>query len=315
MADTSKAAIIAALTANFLIAAAKFIAGAIGGSSAMFSEAIHSTVDGLNDALLFFGLMRSRRPPDDQHPFGHGKELYFWALIVSCSVLGIGGGVALFEGILHIIHPSEVTQAKWAFLALGFGVVFNSISAAYELRQFRLQNKSKKFWEAVDEAKDPSALMVVFEDAVGLIGELIAAAGIGLQLQGWRYGDGAASVLIGLLLGTTAIFLIAQNRDLIIGEGVEDEISHSIREIATSEGGFVSIRSARTMYFGPDNLLVTMDALFDPDRKAGELIDAVDRIQRAIREKYPEVKYIYIDPESSHEPKRKARPDDLPRAS
>ncbi len=315
MEDSSKAAILAAIAANLLIAAAKFIAGAIGGSSAMFSEALHSTVDGLNDVLLFFGLKRSRRPPDEQHPFGHGKELYFWALIVSCSVFAIGGGVALVEGILHLIHPSELTQAKWAFLALACGVLFNTISGIYEYRQFRRQNTGKQFWEAVDETKDPSALMVVFEDSVGVLGELIAAAGLALQLAGWKYADGAASVLIGLLLGATAIFLIAQNRDLIIGEGVEDEISRSIRQIATSEGGFVSIRSARTMYFGPDNILVTMDALFDPERKAGELIESMDRIQRAIRQKHPEVKYIYIDPESSREPKRSAQSEHLPRAS
>jgi cation diffusion facilitator family transporter len=315
MADSSKASIIAAITANFLIAAAKFIAGAIGGSSAMFSEALHSTVDGLNDVLLFFGLKRSRRPPDEQHPFGHGKELYFWSLIVSCSVLAIGGGVAVIEGVDHLVHPADITRAKWSFLALGCGVVFNAISAAFELRQFNQQNQGKKFWEAVEEIKDPSALMVFAEDGVGMLGELIAAAGIALQLAGWKYADGAASVLIGLLLGATAVFLIAQNRDLIIGEGVEDEISRSIREIATSEGGFVSIRSARTMYFGPDNVLVTMDVLFAPDRKAGELIEAVDRIQRAIRQKHPAVKYIYIDPESSCDEKSQNQDRDLPRAS
>lgn len=315
MADSSKASLVAALTANFLIAAAKFIAGAIGGSSAMLSEALHSTVDGLNDVLLFFGLERSRRPPDEQHPFGHGKELYFWALIVSCSVLAIGGGVAVVEGIRHLVHPSEITQAKWAFLALGCGVIFNAVSAGFSLRQFHGQNQGKRFWEAVEEMKDPSALMVVAEDAVGMLGELIAAVGIGLQLAGWKYADGIASVFIGLLLGATAIFLIAQNRDLIIGEGVEDEISRSICEIATSEGGFVAIRSARTMYFGPDTVLVTMDALFDPDRKAGELIEAMDRIQTAIRKKHPEVKYIYIDPTSSRGQKSRSQRDDLPRAS
>jgi cation diffusion facilitator family transporter len=315
MADSSKAAILAALTANFGIAAAKFIAGAIGGSSAMFSEAIHSSVDGLNDVLLFFGLKRSRRPPDEQHPFGHGKDLYFWALIVSCSLLAIGGGVATVEGIRHLIHPSEISQAKWSFLALGCGVIFNSISGVFELRQFRSQNIGKGFWEAVEEMKDPSALMVVAEDLVGVLGELIAAAGIALQLAGWRYADGSASVLVGLLLGGTSIFLIAQNRDLVIGEGVEDEISRSIRELATSEGGFVAIRSARTMYFGPETVLVTLDALFDPDRKAGELIESMNRIQHAIRQKHPAVKYIYIDPESAAEHKPQPRNQDLPRAS
>jgi cation diffusion facilitator family transporter len=315
MAETSNLAVVAAITANFAIAAAKLIAGLMGGSVAMLSEALHSGIDGVNDLLLYWGLKRSRRPADEQHPFGHGKELYFWALIVSCSVLAIGGGVAVLEGVRHLIHPSIVTNPKWAFAALGCGVVFNIGSATVGLRQFRKQSAGKRFWEAVDEIKDPSTLMVVFEDTADILGELIAAAGIGAQLLGWERGDGAASVLIGVLLGVTSIFLIAQNRDLIIGEGVEDEISRSIREIATREGGFEAIRAARTMYFGPNNVLVTMDALFDPERKAGELMKAMDQIQRAIREKHPAVKYIYIDPESSGERNTGFRSKNLPRAS
>ena len=279
----------------------------------MLSEALHSGLDGVNDVLLYWGLKRSERPADEQHPFGHGKELYFWALLVSCSVLAIGGGVAVVEGVRHLMHPSMVSNPGWAFAALGCGVLFDIGSAIFGLRQFRKQSAGKRFWEAVDEIKDPSTLMVVFEDTSDILGELIAAAGIGAQLLGWERGDGAASVLVGLLLGVTAIFLIAQNRNLIIGEGVEDEISRSIREIATSEGGFVAIRSARTMYFGPESVLVTMDALFDPERKAGELMESMDLIQRAIRKKHPEVKYIYIDPESSRSEWRERK--DLPRAS
>ena len=315
MADASKAAVVSAIAANFLIALAKFIAGVISGSAAVLAEALHSAVDGLNDVLLLIGLRRSRRPADERHPFGHGKELYFWALLVSCSVLAVGGGVAVIQGLHRVVHPANVTNATWAFLALGSGVAFNAVSAAFSLRQFHRQNRGKKFWQAVDEMKDPSAFMVLAEDGVGMLGELIAAAGIALQLAGWQHADGTASILIGILLGGTAIFLIAQHRDLVIGEGVEDEISRSIGEIATSEGGFVSIRSARTIYFGPDVVLVTMDAFFDPDRKAGELIEAVDRIQRTIRERFPAVKYIYIDPESSRD--QRAQPHDqiLSRAS
>ena len=313
MAKSSKLAVIGAIAANFAIAAAKMTAGLLGGSAAMLSEALHSGIDGVNDVLLYWGLKRSERPADEDHPFGHGKELYFWALIVSCSVLAIGGGAAVFEGMRHLMHPTPVTNVKWAFISLGCAIVFNTGSAAFGFRQFRKQTGGKRFWDAVDEAKDPSVVMVVFEDAADILGELIAAAGIGAQLAGWEKGDGAASVLIGLLLGATSIFLIAQNRNLIIGEGVEDEISRSIREIATSEGGFVAIRSARTMYFGPENVLVTMDALFDPERKAGELMESMDRIQTAIREKHPEVKYIYIDPESARSEWRGRK--NLPRAS
>ena len=315
MARSSKAAIFAAITANFLICAAKLIVALITRSMAMLSEALHSGVDGINDILLIYGLRRSQRPADAQHPFGHGKELYFWALIVSCSVLAIGGGLAIVQGIRHILHPSHLQHAGWSYIALACGAAFSGSSFLYSLRKFRRQNAGKGFWEAIDELKDPSVLMVMAEDSSGMIGEIIAAIGIYLQVHGWSRGDGTASLLIGCLLAGTSVFVIAQHRDLIIGEGVEDEIGRSIREIATGEGGFVSIRSARTIFFGPDAVLIAMEVVFDPERKAGELMDAVDRMQRRIREKFPAVQFIYIDPESSREPSSRWQERNLPRAS
>jgi cation diffusion facilitator family transporter len=315
MAEESKATVIAATTANFAIAAAKLIAGLAGHSAAMLAESVHSAVDGINDLLLLFGLNRSKRPADEQHPFGYGKELYFWALIVSCSVLAMGGGVTIVEGIRSLMKPEPLRGLTWAYAALGCGAAFDAISLVFSLRKFRQQNEGKRFRDAVRETKDPSSLMVIAEDSAAIVGEGIAAAGIALQSHGWRYGDGAASVLIGCLLGAVAIFLIQQNRDLVVGESVEDDISRTIRDIATGDGGFKTVRAAHTMHFGPETVLVTLDAEFDPERKAGELIDAVDRIQKDIREKYPAAKYIYVDPESMREQKQQPAHEEMRKAS
>jgi len=307
MSRASTASVFGATLADFAIAAADLLAALAGGSSAMLAEAIHSAVDGINGLLLLFGLKRSRRPPDEHHPFGHGKELYFWALIVSCSIFATGGAASFFEGVIRLRHPEPLSHTGWAFAALGCGAAFDAASFFYSLRKFREQNRDKGFWEAADETKDPSVLMVVFEDFAAFVGQLIAAAGIFLEIRGWRLADGMASILIGCLMAATAVYLIAQHRDLVIGEGVEDEISRSIRDLAIGDEKFLSIRAAHTVHFGPDTVLVTLDTEFDPNRKAGELMEAVDRIQRSIRERYPAVKFIYIDPEAGESQARGAR--------
>jgi cation diffusion facilitator family transporter len=266
----------------------------------MLSEAIHSGVDGINDLLLLFGLHRSRRPPDEQHPFGYGKELYFWALIVSCSVLVLGGGVTILEGVLRVIKPEAVQHAVWAYAALGAGALFEAGSLIFSIRKFRQQNRGKQWKEAVREIKDPGSLMVIVEDSAGVLGEVIAAVGLLIATHGWQRADGVASVLIGGILAANAIFLISQTRDLIVGEGVEDDISRAIHDIASHQPGIRSLRRAHSMHFGPETVLVTLTAEFDPDQSSAALMQTVDDLQTAIRRRFPSVKYIYIDPESSN---------------
>src|SRR5438270_137313 len=159
MASETKPSVISAITANFAIAGAKLLAGLAGGSSAMLAEAVHSSIDGFNDLLLLFGLKRSKRPADAQHPFGYGKELYFWALIVSCSVLAVGGGVTIAEGIRSVMKPEPLKGVKWALIALACGVAFDAISLLFSWRKFRKNNQGKGFREAVREIKDPAPLM------------------------------------------------------------------------------------------------------------------------------------------------------------
>lgn len=300
MAEQSKASVVGAVVANFAIMAAKLLAAA-GGSSAMFSEAIHSGIDGVNDLLLLLGLKRAKRPADKQHPFGYGKEVYFWALLVSCSILAIGGGVTVMEGVRHVMQPKPIEKASWAYVALLCGVIFDGASLIYGWRQFRKQNRGKGFREAVQETKDPGSLMVITEDSAAVIGEFIAAAGVFANTHGFLWADGLAAVLIGLLLGATAIFLIAQTRALVVGEGVEDDISREIVKMADSDDQVVAIRAAHSMHFGPETVLVTMDVVFREDRRTGELMEAVDRMQKKIRDRFPAVKYVYIDPETEAE--------------
>jgi cation diffusion facilitator family transporter len=289
--------VVGAVVANFAIALVKLLAAIAGGSSAMLSEAAHSGIDGVNDLLLLLGIHRSKRPADGQHPFGYGKELYFWSLLVSCSVLAVGGGVTVVEGVRHLVRPEPVTHAAWAYGALGCGALFDAGSLWFSVRQFRKQNRGKALRRAVRETKDPGSLMVVAEDTAALTGEALAAAGVFASTHGLRRGDGIGSVSIGLLLGCVAVFLITQMRDLIVGEGVEDEISGAIKNLAVGPGRFRAVRSAQTMHFGPETVLVTITAEFDPERRAADLIEAVHGIQGAIRERYPAVRYVFVDPE------------------
>ncbi len=218
----------------------------------------------------------------------------------------------MFEGIHQMLHPEHIKKPLWSYLALAAGLLFDGSSLLFGFKQFRKQNPGKGFWEAVQESKDPTTFMVIGEDSAAVVGVLIAATGVFLNSRGLLFADGLSSLLIGVTLAATAAFLIWQTRDLVIGEAVEDEISHAIHEIASHDRAVPEAGNPHTLHFGRESVLVTMDLGFRRDRPAGELIDAVDRIQTAIREKYPAVKYVYIDPESlkeessdRHQPTRK----------
>ena len=298
MAGESKAAVIGATAANFVIAAVKLAIG-LTGSSSMLSEGIHSGIDGVNDLLLLFGLRASKRLADAQHPFGYGKELYFWSLIVSLCVFSVGGGVTIFEGVRSVLHPESIRHALWAYLALACGMAFDLVSLIYGAQQFHKLNPAKSFWKAVRDSKDPTTFMVLAEDSAAIVGEAIAAVCVFLSRHGILIADGIGSILIGILLATIATFLIVHARHLVLGESVETEIEQAIQALAIGDQKFSAVRRSHTVHFGPETVLVTIDLEFDPTRSARELIEAVDHIQRSIRDKFPAVKYVYIDPESS----------------
>lgn len=287
-----------ALLGNLAVAATKFVGASVTGSAAMLSEAIHSTVDSGDQILLLIGESRSKRPADTEHPFGHGKELYFWTLMVAVLIFGLGGGISAYEGLLHVRHPEPIENPEWNYIVLGCALVFETASLLVGVRSFRKEKGPGQFWTKMLRSKDPTIFTVVAEDCAALAGLVIAFAGIYLsQVLDMPVLDGAASILIGLLLAAVASFLIYQSRGLLVGQGVDRETATEIRRIASGVDLVDSVSNPLTMYFGPDNVFLALDVNFSPTAQASAVADAIDRMEHRIRQRFPEIKRIYIEAE------------------
>ncbi|HEY2591170.1 MAG TPA: cation diffusion facilitator family transporter, partial [Steroidobacteraceae bacterium] len=232
IASRSRKVVFAATAANIAIAATKFAAAWLSGSSAMLSEAIHSVADTGNQLLLLLGLNRSQLPPDESYPFGHGKELYFWSLIVAILLFGVGGGMALYEGISHALAPRPLESAFWAYVVLGIAAVFEASSLTVAVRELLSRRGPRAFWLRVHRSKDPSVYTTFYEDFAALLGLAVAFLGVflGHRLQN-PYYDAGASMLIGVILCVVALTLVYESRGLLIGESASPEIVASIQEI------------------------------------------------------------------------------------
>jgi cation diffusion facilitator family transporter len=294
MASKSKIAIYAAIGGNLAIAIMKFTAAAFTGSSAMLSEGIHSLVDTGNGGLLLLGIHKSKQPADAAHPFGYGKELYFWSLIVAVLIFGVGGGISVYEGILHLIHPSPLEDPTWSYVVLGLAMVFEGVVLVVAFRAFQaLKGEEENIWQAIKTSKDPTTFTVLFDDAAAMLGLMVAFAGIFLA----HYFDnplldGAASIVIGLLLATVAVFLAYESKGLLVGEGADAQTLESIRTLAEADSG---VKKVMNPHFGPHTVLLTVDIEFHENMSAAEVEDAVDRLHIRIRNQYPDIKHIYIE--------------------
>jgi cation diffusion facilitator family transporter len=292
----STIAVYGAVASNVAIAAMKFTGAAITGSSAMLSEGIHSVVDTGDGLLLLLGAHYSKRPADERHPFGYGKELYFWSLIVAVLIFGVGGGVSIYEGILHVIDPAPLEDPFWNYVILGLAALFEGASLALAVRQFLREKGRRPLGEALESSKDPSVYTVMAEDSAALLGLVAAALGVWSSHAFDRpVLDGVASIVIGLLLCGVASLLIGQSRKLLVGEAVDEAMAMEIRRIATTEPQVKRAAWPLTMHLGPDQVLLALDAEFEPQVPAGEVQGAVNRIEAAIRARFPEVKRIYIE--------------------
>lgn len=298
-AAESKVAIVAAIAGNVAVAFTKFVAAAFSGSSAMLSEGIHSLVDTGNGALLLFGLRQSRRPPDFTHPFGHGKELYFWSLIVAITIFALGGGMSLYEGITHLLQPQPLADPFWNYVVLGCAFCFEGTTLLFGLKAFRVVKGKRGFLEAMHRSKDPSTFIVVFEDSGALLGLVIAFFGVflGHQLRN-PYLDGIASIVIGLVLATMSFFLAYETKGLLIGEGVERETLERIRSLVEADPGIAHVSRLLTMYFGPHEVLLALEVKFRDELSAVGVRAAVARVQKTVRREYPDITRIYFASES-----------------
>lgn len=298
----SKVAVVAAVIANLVIAIIKFIAAGITGSSAMISEGIHSLVDTGNGGLLLFGMKRAKVPADEGHPFGHGKSLYFWSLVVAVSIFGIGGGMSLYEGIAHIRHvaPDAVLSDPTAnYIVLLVAMVVEGFSFSVALKEFWRAKGERSPWQFIRESKDPSLYTVVLEDSAAMLGLIFAFLGVffGHLLEN-PYLDGAASVAIGLLLMSVAFVLAWETKGLLLGEGVDAVTLADIRRRVESDSAVDRAGDILTMYMGPHELLVNLGVSFKPGTTAEEMHESIRRIEGDLIGQYPECTRVYIEAES-----------------
>lgn len=292
----SKVAIYGAIAANVAIAVTKFVVAGVTGSSAMLSEGIHSAVDTFNGVLLLVGVKLSKRPATDEHPFGHGKELYFWSLMVAVLIFGLGGGISFYEGVQHMRHPEPMTDPMWNYLVLGAAAVFEGASFTIALRQFLRESNDRPFWKSLRRSKDPTTFTVLAEDSAALIGLLIAAGGIWASHQLNRPElDGAASVLIGLLLAGVAVLLVRESYGLLIGEGIQPETAVEIRRLALAHPGVEKVGRIMSMYMGPDEVLVTIDLDFKGGTGTDEAGHVISALGQEVRAQYPMIKRLFIE--------------------
>jgi cation diffusion facilitator family transporter len=293
---SSNKSIFVAIGANLGIAVAKIVGFIFTGSSAMLSEAIHSVVDCGNGGLLLLGLRRGSRPADETHPFGHGKELYFWTLIVALLIFVLGGGVSIAEGISHVRHPAPSEDAGWAYAILGVSILFEGYSFYVSLKEFHEATGGAPLLAAIRASKDPSTFTVIFEDAAALLGLFTALTGIFLShTLGWLRADGIASIIIGLLLIVVAVLLITKCKTLLVGEGADSSTLRTIRLLTQADPEVEQVGYPFTMYFGPHMILLTMNVQFRKGLNGEGIEAATARIEAAVRSHNPDIRNIYLE--------------------
>lgn len=297
-ANASTKVIIAALIGNTAISITKFFAAFTTGSSAMLSEGIHSLVDTGNQILLLYGLKQAKKPADEEFPFGHGKEIYFWSFVVAILIFAVGSGVSIYEGILHVIHPAEIKNPMVNYIVLSLALIFEGGAWYFAFKEFGKVKGKRGYIEAVQRGKDPSMFVVLFEDSAAMLGLLIALLGIWLtQVTGIAIFDGIASILIGLILGGTAIWLAVETKGLLIGEGANKEVTDNIRRIAEAFEEVEKVNELLTMHMGPEFILVNISIRFKRGQLTRQLETVIQELDSAIKAEHEIVKRIFIEAE------------------
>ncbi len=287
-----------ALAANLGIAISKFVAAVLTGSSAMLTEGVHSLVDSVNQLLLLWGRKASRRVADKSHPFGYGRELYFWSFVVAVMVFALGAGVSIYEGIAHISHPEAAVSPIIAYIVLLVAFLLEGGSTFSAFKEFREAKGQLGWFEAVKRSKDPPTFIVLLENGAAMFGIIIAAVGLAVsQLTGDPRFDGAASIIIGAILGFTAWVLAVESKQLLIGESAGRETIDGLRSIAVGRPGITGVGEVLTVHSSPDQITAMMSVDFDDGISAREVEDIVAAIEEEACRKWPLVKRLYVRPQ------------------
>ena len=297
-ANASTKVIIAALIGNAAISITKFFAAFTTGSSAMLSEGIHSLVDTGNQILLLYGMKQAKKPADEEFPFGHGKEIYFWSFVVAILIFAVGSGVSIYEGIHHVRHPVEIENPMVNYIVLSLALLFEGGAWFFAFKEFGKVKGQRGYIEAVKRGKDPSMFVVLFEDSAAMLGLLIALLGIWLtQVTGIAVFDGIASIMIGLILGGTAIWLAVETKGLLIGEGANRSVIASIRKITESFDEVEKVNELLTMHMGPEFILVNISIRFSSGKLTREIEAVIQEIDSAIKAEHEMVKRVFVEAE------------------
>jgi len=297
--DSARIVVFAALLGNILVAVTKLAAAFVTHSSAMLSEALHSVVDTSNELLLLYGAYRAKRPANDRHPLGYGRESYFWSFIVSVLIFALGAGASIYTGVVHIFHPATIEHPIVNYVVLGLSGVFEGASWWVAFREFRARKGKQGYLEAAEKTKDPSTLTVFLEDSAALIGIAIALAGTaGTQLLDMPILDGAASIAIGVLLAVIGGFLARENKKLLIGEGATPAVLESVRRIARKEKGVAHFNGMLSIHLAPQQVVAALSLEFESTLDAGEIQIVVKRLEMHIRRRHPEVVLVLVKPQS-----------------
>ena len=297
--SSSKKVIFAALAGNALIAITKFAAAWFTGSSAMFSEAIHSTVDTGNQGLLLYGLKRAARKPDEKHPFGYGPEIYFWAFVVAILIFALGAGISIYEGIEKVRHPTPVTSPIINYVVLGLAMVFEGLAWGIAYKAFNATRGERGFLEAIRDAKDPTVMTVLLEDSAAMAGLIAAFVGIALgQALDMPVLDGVASLAIGGILASVAWFLAYEMKGLLIGEAADPEVLAQVRRVLAAHQAVLRTNEVLTMHLGPREVLLNLSIDFKDAMDSTQVEEAIGDLERRIKTAAPQVKRIFIEAQS-----------------
>jgi len=309
MADPSSTKVVlAALIGNAAIAVTKFGAAAATGSSAMLSEAIHSLVDTGNQVLLLYGMRRARRPADAQHPFGYGKELYFWTFVVAILIFGLGAGISFYEGIEKVRHPSPVTDPHINYIVLALAGAFEAVAWWIAFKEFKARKGALGYLDAVRVSKDPANFTVLFEDTAAMLGLIVAAGGIALgDWLDMPVMDGAASIAIGVILAFTAAVLAYECKGLLIGESAAPQVVDAIERMVAIDRRVKRVNEILSMHLGPQDVLLNVSLDFGDSIDANDVEAAISKMERRIKRDFPEIKRIFIEAQAWPAHRRAAR--------
>lgn len=299
---SDKKVIYAALFGNSAIAVMKFAVSVFSGSAAMLAEGFHSTADSVNQMMLLIGHKRAVRPPDEKHPFGYGKEIYFWAFVVAVTIFFVGASLSIYEGVKKIFHPEPIKSLYLSLAVLGISILFEAYPwwiAYSEARRLKSKKGLSGFLDMAVRSKNPTVMVVLFEDTAAMVGLFVAAAGISLaHITQMPVFDAAASILIGVILLILALFLARETKNLLIGEsaGIRDRVK--IRGAICRLPEVKNCGQLLTMHLGPEDILVNMEVEFRDDLSTDQMEAVIDRMEMDIKKAVPEVSKVFIEAQS-----------------